>query len=88
MIWGARAPRALAMAPRHRELSLLYSLILPLRTADPTNRLDVLAPRGVEAFRSVRELTFCAEPTPSSQRRTGLQAFRIWAPKMFSQEAL
>ena len=30
----------------------------------------------------------CVEPTPSSQHRTGLQAFRIWAPKMSSQEAL
>ena len=29
----------------------------------------------------------CAEPTPSSRRRNGLQAFRIWAPKMSSQEA-
>ena len=30
----------------------------------------------------------CAEPTPSSRHQTGLQAFRIWAPKMSSQEAL
>jgi hypothetical protein len=30
----------------------------------------------------------CAEPTSSSRRRTGLQAFRIWAPKMSFQEAL
>ena len=30
----------------------------------------------------------CAEPRPSSRRRTGLQAFRVWAPKRSSQEAL
>lgn len=57
--WGAHAPRVLAMAPRHRELSLLYSLILPLRTADPTNRLDVLAAsrcRGVPLSAGVHVL--------------------------------